>query len=227
MVSHISINLKSGMAQPFADFIEGKDKELSINNILFYDDNKIVYRARLKKNDFIENVEKIFGKEKYIMEKYGIQYFEILETDRALKVYDILIIQSLPQLAREVLLNFGQSVFIIPPLILNSEEFRVNLITLPGELEKLKIFLENREINYEILKINRLETESDEDLLDREKIILRYAYESGFFEQPRRKNMKELSEKLGLTKSTFLRILRKAEKKIIGNYLDTYNFDLQ
>lgn len=59
-----------------------------------------------------------------------------------------------------------------------------------------------------------------EDLTDRQKTVLRLAYESGFFETPREKTGQDLADSLGITATTFHQHLRSAEKKIVDSILD-------
>jgi len=57
------------------------------------------------------------------------------------------------------------------------------------------------------------------NLTECELQVLKKAYETGYFEWPRRINLDGLARKLGLAKSTVLEHLRKAEKKILEHYL--------
>jgi len=219
MISHLTVNLNSDFAEPISTFLRDKNKELIISDIIFYDSKKIVYKARLRKSDFIDSMDKILLEEKHIKEKYGVRYFEILNSDSTLKIYSILIIQNMPYLAEKLLLKFDESVFIIPPLILNDWGLKVNLLAISGFLESIQDFLQANAIKYEIVKIGNLDLGS-KILSEREEIIIKKAYDAGYFEQPRRISMENISDNLEITKSTFMRILRKAENKIIKNYLE-------
>ncbi len=53
-----------------------------------------------------------------------------------------------------------------------------------------------------------------EELTDRQREVLETAYRSGFFESPRVRTGKELSEALGITQSTFSHHLREAERRL-------------
>ncbi len=225
MISHLTVNLNSDFAEPISTFLRDKNKELIISDIIFYDSKKIVYKARLRKSDFIDNMDKILLEEKQIKEKYGVRYFEILNSDSTLKMYSILIIQKMPHLAEKLLSTFSDSVFIIPPLILNDWGLKVNLLAISGFLEPIRNFLQENTIKYEVVKIGNLDFGS-KILSEREEIIIKRAYDSGYFEQPRRNNLENLSDSLGITKSTLMRILRKAENKIIKNYLEEVGLEL-
>ncbi len=225
MISQLTLILESELAEPVSKFLKGKNKELTVNNIIFYDKKKIVYRAKLRKDDFIDDLDKITQQEDRIKQNYGLQYFEILSSDSALKIYNVLIIQNMPPFAEKLLSEFQESVFIIPPLILNDWGLNVNIIALSGALGFIQDFLQKNNIKYEIIKVGNLNL-GNKILSDREDEVIKRAYDKGYFEQPRINKMSNISQDLGITKSTFMRILRKAEKKIIRNYLDGAGMEL-
>lgn len=58
-------------------------------------------------------------------------------------------------------------------------------------------------------------------LTDRQEQILRQAYERGFFESPHETNVRELANALNCSPSTLIRLLRKAEKKVLAERFRT------
>ncbi len=56
-----------------------------------------------------------------------------------------------------------------------------------------------------------------EDLTDRQLAALRLAFESGYYEQPRKTSLRELAERTSVARSTYEEHLRKAENKLITN----------
>ena len=56
-------------------------------------------------------------------------------------------------------------------------------------------------------------------LTERQEQVIRRAYESGYFESPHATNVRELAETLDCSPSTLVRLLRKAEKKIVAEKL--------
>ncbi|WP_049979942.1 helix-turn-helix domain-containing protein [Halolamina rubra] len=56
-----------------------------------------------------------------------------------------------------------------------------------------------------------------EDLTDRQLAALRFALESGYYEQPRGASLRELAEQTAVARSTFEEHLRKAENKLLTN----------
>ena len=54
------------------------------------------------------------------------------------------------------------------------------------------------------------------DLTDKQATALQAAYHNGYFDQPRRAKATEIAESLGITHSTFLQHLHRAEEKVFG-----------
>lgn len=57
-------------------------------------------------------------------------------------------------------------------------------------------------------------------LTGKQKEILLQAYNSGYFEHPRRIDVGELAKKIGMHKTTLLEHLHKAEKRLIGHIIE-------
>ncbi len=71
----------------------------------------------------------------------------------------------------------------------------------------------------EVSILSLRDPEEEGILTERQEEILRTAYEMGYFEYPKKVNIKELSEHLGLSISTLSETLRKSEKKVLEYYL--------
>lgn len=65
----------------------------------------------------------------------------------------------------------------------------------------------------------RLSGISDEALTPRQREIVQTAFDRGYFDYPRKTGLKTLSRSLKVTPSTMSEILRRAERKIIGDYV--------
>ncbi|HXY56133.1 MAG TPA: helix-turn-helix domain-containing protein, partial [Nitrososphaerales archaeon] len=72
----------------------------------------------------------------------------------------------------------------------------------------------------------RLKRDMDytELLTTRQEQILMTAFQRGFFDFPKKAHLKELAEETGTEESTLTEILRRAQRKIIAEYLDERNF---
>ncbi len=77
--------------------------------------------------------------------------------------------------------------------------------------------LERRGIDYAVKLKKELE---DTDLLTtRQEQILSIAFQRGYFDFPKKMGLKELAAETGIRTSTLAEILRRGQKKILGEYL--------
>lgn len=58
-------------------------------------------------------------------------------------------------------------------------------------------------------------------LTDRQLEVLEAAYEMGYFERPKQSNATEIAESLGIAQSTFTEHLMTAQRKLLGDVLET------
>ncbi len=78
--------------------------------------------------------------------------------------------------------------------------------------------LEESGCSVQILKKARLDKNSV--LTKRQEEIVRIAFELGYYDQPRGKTLRELSEVLGISASTLSEIMQRGERKIVRQYLE-------
>jgi predicted DNA binding protein len=71
--------------------------------------------------------------------------------------------------------------------------------------------------------IVRLSGMSNEDLTPKQREMIQTAFDRGFFDYPRRSGLKALSRSLRVSPSALSEVLRRAEKKIVGDYLLVHN----
>lgn len=77
--------------------------------------------------------------------------------------------------------------------------------------------LERQGVDYEVKEKRNLE---DSDLLtSRQEQILSIAFEMGYFDFPKRAGLKEVAGQTGIKTSTLAEIVRRGQKKILGEYL--------
>ena len=77
--------------------------------------------------------------------------------------------------------------------------------------------LDRKGIQYELRLKKKLE---DNDLLTtRQEQVLTIAFERGYFDFPKKLKLKELADDTGIRTSTLAEILRRVQKKILGEYL--------
>ena len=83
-----------------------------------------------------------------------------------------------------------------------------------GELLKA---LEKEHVSFEVKEKRTL---ADSDLLtSRQEQILSIAFETGYFDFPKKVGLKELADQTGIKTSTLAEILRRGQKKVLGEYL--------
>ena len=94
------------------------------------------------------------------------------------------------------------------------------LTVMSSDRKSIRDFVEKLESDGCDVAVNSIRDPENEGVLtERQEEILRSAYEMGYFEYPKKINIKELSGHLGLSISTLSETLRKSEKKVIEYYL--------
>jgi len=86
-----------------------------------------------------------------------------------------------------------------------------------ASVKKLLDQLEKKGVKFVLKKIERAKTPNL--LTKRQEEVLLFAYELGYFDQPRRINLHSLASLLKLSPPTLSELLRKAQKKVITEYL--------
>ncbi len=100
-----------------------------------------------------------------------------------------------------------------------TEDGSLLLKIMAGERKSLRDFVSKLEEDGCDIKIISLRDPEKEDLLtERQEEILRTAYEMGYFEYPKKVNIKTLADRLGMSVSTLSEMLRKSEKKVLEYY---------
>ncbi len=94
------------------------------------------------------------------------------------------------------------------------------LTVMAADRKGIREFVEKLEGDGCEVRINSIRDPGKEDVLtERQEEILRSAYDLGYFEYPKKINIKELAQQMGLSISTLSETLRKSEKKVIEYYL--------
>ncbi len=100
-----------------------------------------------------------------------------------------------------------------------TEDGSLLLKIMAGERKNLRNFISKLEEDGCQVRIISIRDPEKEDLLtERQEEILRTAYEMGYFEYPKKVNIKTLAERLGMSISTLSEMLRKSEKKVLEYY---------
>ena len=110
------------------------------------------------------------------------------------------------------------------PTVFTEEKMVFSVI---GEEESLKKFIRNIKIMGKIIQISFQEPVFTghsvmECLTDKQKEIILAAKNNGYYEYPRKVDTEDLAKKIGISKSTTVEHLRKAENRIISHILTGY-----
>ncbi len=96
---------------------------------------------------------------------------------------------------------------IIWNVVCNDETFK-NLITV----------LERSGINYEL--VSKEMFSEDDEITYREYMLLKLAFEGGFFDSPKKIRLEEMAKALGISKSTASETLRRGLKKVLKMFFE-------
>lgn len=112
-------------------------------------------------------------------------------------------------------LNFD-NMLISLPLYLSPEKYIVSFLGTSDSIKAYLNLLRSFEISYKASIQSPNQFQSDLSCLtNRQKEVMLAARKYGYYDYPRRISSHELAEKLGISKSTMLEHLRKAEKRMI------------
>jgi predicted DNA binding protein len=108
-------------------------------------------------------------------------------------------------------------VFVGPTVVENGVE---NWHIMAPSREDLQVAINSLEQHADIAYIRSSDAFGPgEGLTDKQAAALSAAIEIGYFDTPRRASAEDLAERLGVSPSTAVEHLRKAEKKVLENYL--------
>ena len=96
-------------------------------------------------------------------------------------------------------------------------------VTLVGDDEQVKAFLENREVNYKVVSLTDAKFSLNSPvsrLTEKQQEAISLAFRLGYFDTPRKVSAAELAEKLGLASSTLAVHLRRAERRLLAETLN-------
>jgi len=101
--------------------------------------------------------------------------------------------------------------------ISSGERARWTVLGSEGSYKELVQSLEKESVAFEVARRRTME---DTDLLTtRQEQILAIAFERGYFDFPKKVGLKELAGQIGVRTSTLGEILRRGQKKVLGEYL--------
>jgi len=105
-------------------------------------------------------------------------------------------------------------------LIITEDYIKISLISDESILKRLPRYLSKKD--YDILSITDPSHEASEgvqvQLTTKQREVIQYAVENGFFNIPRRIKSKEIAEKFNFSVSAFNELLRRVERKLFSAY---------
>ena len=84
-----------------------------------------------------------------------------------------------------------------------------------------------KEHGYGVQKVSSTEYSEEETLTKRQEELIRYAFDNGYYEVPKKITLDDLADKFDISKSTASVILRDAERKLITICLQSPNYKIK
>jgi predicted DNA binding protein len=193
------------------------DKRLVVTKIINYDGGHITYIAEISRSDFIDE-KTISLKKEEIIKRYSLETFELISVDRKNKNYRVLIVQKLPDLFSMIYSEMNYSAFIVPPVIVSSENMMVTLLVKDEKLDYLLQFLKKFGINYRIIRKTMIPRERG--LTVRQWDVAITAISMGYYSIPKKAKLKDIAKKFKISVPAVQRILRSVEIKAMEEYFN-------
>jgi len=189
-----------------------KIKSFEVLHILRFDSSETVAIFRLESKDNSLEAEELL---KVLLQNLNVEY-QLLEQDRDACIY--LIKGKTVQSNSETLVRNGM--YPMLPFAVKDGKVRVTLV---GDNDQVKEFLENRRVNYKVLSLTDAKFSPNSPisrLTEKQQEAISLAFRLGYFDTPRKVSADELAEKLGLSSSTLAVHLRRAERRLLAEMLN-------
>lgn len=119
--------------------------------------------------------------------------------------------------------EFADEFFIHGPVVMHEDHIEFTFVTNPETYDRIEELTDETEydIACSILGVNEYRGRSDgfAALTDRQREVLRAAFERGYYDIPRGVSSDDIADEFGLEKSTVLEHLRRAEQNIVDAVL--------
>lgn len=189
-----------------------KIKSFQMLHMLRFDSSEVAAIFRLEAKDESVKVEELI---KSILSNVKVE-FQLLERDRGACIFFIK--GKPPQSSSET--STGKGMYPMLPFEVRDGKVRITLI---GENDQVKEFLENRRANYKVLSLTDAKFSPNSpisQLTEKQQEAVSLAFRLGYFDTPRKVSVDELAEKLGLASSTLAVHLRRAERRLLAEVLN-------
>ena len=171
-----------------------KIKSLEMLHILRFDSSETAAIFRLEPKDNSLEVEELL---KSLVQNLNVEY-QLLEQDRGACIYFIK--GKTVQPSSESPNRRGM--YPMLPFAVRDGKVRVTLV---GDNEQVKEFLENRRVDYKVVSLTDAKFSLDSPiscLTEKQQEAISLAFRLGYFDTPRKVSADELAAKLGLASST-------------------------
>ena len=189
-----------------------KIKSFEVLHILRFDSSETAAIFRLESKDNSLEVEELL---KSILQNLNVEY-QLLEQDRGACIYFIKgkTVQPSSDSPNR------RGMYPMLPFAVRDGKVRVTLV---GDNEQVKEFLENRRVDYKVLSLTDAKFSLDSPiscLTEKQQEAISLAFRLGYFDTPRKVSADELATKLGLASSTLAVHLRRAERRLLAEMLN-------
>jgi predicted DNA binding protein len=114
------------------------------------------------------------------------------------------------------------SSYLSEPMEIKDGKIKIAFIGDEKQLQKILVFIDGMGINYGVVALSEAEFSSQSPLrvlTEKQRKVLVYAFEHGYYETPRKVRSQELAKKLNLKTSTFVEHRRKAERRLLSKII--------
>lgn len=189
-----------------------KIKSFEMLHILRFDSSEVAAIFRLEAKDESLNVEELL---KSLLSNIKVE-FQLLEQDRGGCIFFIKGKPTQPSSGTSTM----RGMYPMLPFEVRDGKVRITLV---GDNEQVKEFLENRGVNYKVLSLTDAKFSLNSPisrLTEKQQEAISLAFRLGYFDTPRKVSADELAEKLGLASSTLAVHLRRAERRLLAEALN-------
>jgi predicted DNA binding protein len=189
-----------------------KIKSFEVLHLLRFDSSETAAIFRLEPKDNSLKVEELL---KTLLQNLNVKY-QLLEQDKGACTYFIK--------GKTFQSNSGtpirKGMYPLLPVAVRDGKVRVTLI---GDNDQVKEFLENGPVKYKVLSLTDAKFALDSPiscLTEKQQEAISLAFRLGYFDTPRKISADELAAKLGLASSTLAVHLRRAERRLLADLLN-------
>ena len=187
-------------------------KTFQMLHILRFDSSEVAAIFRFEAKDESLKVEELL---KSLLDNFKIEY-QLLEQDRGACIFFIK--GKPPQSSTGT--SVGRGIYPLLPFEVRDGKVRVTLV---GDNEQVKEFLEKSEVNYRVVSLTDAKFSLNSPisrLTEKQQEAISLAFKLGYFDTPRKISTDELAQKLGLSSSTLAVHLRRAERRLLVKMLN-------